>query len=64
MCSYCKKIRDDQNYWEQLDHYLAKHSATQFSHGVCPDCFEKYARPDLKQIQKEHSSDSDKPLAA
>lgn len=39
MCSYCKKIRVDNSYWQQLETYLAAHSDAQFSHGVCPDCF-------------------------
>ena len=40
ICSYCKRIRSDQDYWEQLDHYIAHHSDAQFSHGICPSCFE------------------------
>lgn len=39
MCSYCKKIRVDDKYWQQLEGYLADHSEAQFSHGICPDCF-------------------------
>ena len=35
-----KKIRRDDNYWQQLETYLSEHSEAQFSHGVCPDCFE------------------------
>ncbi|HLO68505.1 MAG TPA: hypothetical protein VK188_15890, partial [Holophaga sp.] len=38
ICSYCKKIRDDQGGWAQLESYLATHSRATFSHGVCPDC--------------------------
>lgn len=38
ICSSCKKIRDDQGYWNQLETYLQKHSEAQFSHGICPDC--------------------------
>jgi phosphoserine phosphatase RsbU/P len=38
ICSYCKKIRTDQNYWEQVDTYIAHHSHAQFSHGICPGC--------------------------
>jgi len=38
ICSYCKKIRDDQGYWAQLESYISRHSGAQFSHGVCPDC--------------------------
>lgn len=38
ICSYCKKIRDDEGYWNQLEAYISKHSEVQFSHGICPDC--------------------------
>lgn len=41
MCSYCKKIRRDDNYWQQLETYLSEHSEAEFSHGVCPECFER-----------------------
>ena len=40
ICSYCKKIRGDDNYWQQLETYLSEHSEAEFSHGVCPECFE------------------------
>lgn len=39
ICSYCKKIRDDHNYWQQVDSYISAHSAIQFSHGICPECY-------------------------
>ena len=35
-----KRIRKDDNYWEQVDMYVAHHSEAQFSHGICPTCFE------------------------
>ena len=38
ICASCKKIRDDQGYWNQLEHYIQKHSEAEFSHSVCPDC--------------------------
>jgi len=41
ICGYCKKIRDDQGYWSQVETYVSKHSAAQFSHGICPTCFDK-----------------------
>jgi len=41
MCSYCKKIRDDKGYWNQVDEYITNHSDTKFSHGLCPDCLRK-----------------------
>ena len=50
ICSYCKKIRNDRNYWEQVDAYVASHSEVQFSHGVCPDCFEVHLRPQLERL--------------
>jgi len=40
ICCYCKKIRDDQNYWQQVEAYLTEHAGARFSHGICPDCFE------------------------
>lgn len=43
ICSYCKKVRTDQQYWQQLDMYLVEHSDVQVSHGICPTCFEQYA---------------------
>jgi len=41
ICASCKKIRDDDGYWNQLETYLHKHSNAQFSHGYCPECAEK-----------------------
>ncbi len=38
ICAYCKKIRDDQGSWEQMERYISDHSDAQFSHGICPDC--------------------------
>jgi hypothetical protein len=38
ICSYCKQIRDDQGYWNQLESYLSAHSEARFSHGICPSC--------------------------
>jgi PleD family two-component response regulator len=39
ICSYCKRIRTDENYWEQVDRYVMQHSEVQFSHGICPSCY-------------------------
>jgi len=40
ICSYCKRIRTDDNYWHQVDRYIAQHSEAEFTHGVCPSCYE------------------------
>jgi len=50
ICSYCKKIRNDRNYWEQVDAYITSHSEAQFSHGVCPDCYEIHLKPQLARL--------------
>ena len=50
ICSYCKKIRDDKNYWQQLESYFAKYSHVRFSHGICPDCYEKHVIPELNKL--------------
>jgi sigma-B regulation protein RsbU (phosphoserine phosphatase) len=39
ICSYCKRIRGDDQYWIQVEGYIAEHSDAQFSHGICPSCF-------------------------
>ncbi|MBK8166465.1 MAG: PAS domain S-box protein [bacterium] len=41
ICSGCKKIRDDDGYWQQVDTYLTTHTGAQFSHGMCPDCMDR-----------------------
>jgi DNA-binding response OmpR family regulator len=41
ICCYCKKIRDDGNYWHRVESYIAGHANVRFSHGICPDCSEK-----------------------
>jgi PAS domain S-box-containing protein len=38
ICSYCRKIRDDENYWHTVEGYISRHTATRFSHGICPTC--------------------------
>jgi DNA-binding response OmpR family regulator len=40
ICSYCKKVRNETNYWEQVDSYLMSHSDVQLTHGICPQCME------------------------
>jgi CheY-like chemotaxis protein len=47
ICSYCKKIRDDKDYWQSVEGYISQHTDSHFSHGICPDCFEQHVKPDL-----------------
>nr|WP_321465299.1 response regulator [uncultured Desulfobulbus sp.] len=41
ICSYCKKIRDDEGYWKQVEDYISTHTDTRFSHGICPECLKR-----------------------
>lgn len=47
ICSLCKKVRDDQNYWHQVESYISDHTDAQFTHSYCPDCFKKL----LKEVE-------------
>ena len=38
ICAYCKKVRDDGNYWHQVESYISDHTDARFSHGICPEC--------------------------
>ena len=40
ICAYCKRIRDDGDYWKQIEQYLTEYSEAQFSHGICPQCLD------------------------
>jgi DNA-binding NtrC family response regulator len=53
ICSSCKKIRDDQGYWKQLESYISEHTDTLFSHSYCPECAEKY-RQDMEGYLDKH----------
>jgi DNA-binding response OmpR family regulator len=48
ICSYCKKVRDDQDYWQQVESYVESHAEVQFSHSVCPGCYETEVKPHLE----------------
>jgi PAS domain S-box-containing protein len=51
ICSYCKRVRDDQNYWESVEAYIARHTNAQFSHGICPACFTDVVEPQLNRAK-------------
>lgn len=54
ICSYCKSIRDDQNYWRRVETYISDHSDVQFSHSFCPDCYERHVKPQLEELEAKH----------
>ena len=47
ICSYCKSIRDDQHYWHQVESYVRSHSEADFSHSICPCCWDRVVKPQL-----------------
>jgi PAS domain S-box-containing protein len=53
ICASCKKIRDDQGYWHQVENYMRDHAAVEFSHGICPECAAKlYAELEQKKTEQ------------
>jgi sigma-B regulation protein RsbU (phosphoserine phosphatase) len=54
ICSYCKRIRGDDQYWQQVEGYIADHSDAQFSHGICPTCFATISK-ELDDLSKNRS---------
>ena len=52
ICSYCKKVRDDRDYWQQVETYVESRTDAQFSHGICPDCYTKHVQPQLDALDK------------
>jgi phosphoserine phosphatase RsbU/P len=48
ICSYCRRIRDDDDYWQDLEEYLSRHTAVKFSHGFCPSCYKRHVLPELE----------------
>lgn len=51
MCAYCKSIRNDQNYWEKVETYFTQHSNVAFTHSYCPNCYERFVRPELEALE-------------
>jgi phosphoserine phosphatase RsbU/P len=49
ICSYCKCIRNDENYWQRVEVYIGEHSDARFSHGICPKCFETVVKSQLRE---------------
>lgn len=64
ICSYCKKIRSDRDYWQQVESYLATQIDMRFSHGICPECYESRVKPELARLAKPGpSAQADSPKA-
>jgi PAS domain S-box-containing protein len=53
ICSYCRKIRDDGNYWLNVEDYISHHTTSLFSHGICPSCMKLHVEAQLEQSERE-----------
>ena len=53
ICSYCRKVRDDQNYWQEVESYMAAHADVRFSHGICPHCWSHVVEPELAKAKAD-----------
>lgn len=58
ICAYCKQVRDDQGYWEGIEQYLAQHSHLSFTHGICPNCRERFLEG-APELENDRMSDPD-----
>jgi PAS domain S-box-containing protein len=54
ICSYCKKVRDDENYWQTVESYIARRTDAQFSHSICPACYTSEMEPQLAKFERDH----------
>lgn len=55
ICSYCKKVRDDHNYWQQIEGYINQRTGSEFSHSICPDCYQRVIVPELQRLKSEQA---------
>ncbi len=53
ICTYCKKVRDDQNYWQQIEGYINERTGSEFSHSICPDCYTRVVIPELEKLRQQ-----------
>lgn len=51
ICSYCKKVRNDKNYWQEVEVYISEHTDTLFSHSICPECYTIHVKPQLDELK-------------
>jgi DNA-binding response OmpR family regulator len=52
ICMYCKKIREQDDHWTEIERYVTQRSPAEFSHGVCPGCVESRAKPEVEQWKR------------
>jgi uncharacterized membrane protein len=63
ICMYCKKVRDDNDFWQQIEHYFKAEAGTDFSHGVCPQCYKDVVTPILENARRDAEKRPNPPRA-
>jgi phosphoserine phosphatase RsbU/P len=49
LCMYCKKVREDGDYWQEIEAYLHDHAGSEVSHGICPECLERVVEREMRR---------------
>lgn len=52
ICCYCRRIRDDEDYWHTVEAYISRHTNTRFSHGICPDCLSTVIAKEAEEYEE------------
>ncbi len=58
ICSFCKNIRNDEGYWEQVEAYIGRHTKAEFSHSVCPACLRKHYPEHYEKIMAQRRQEN------
>jgi PAS domain S-box-containing protein len=53
ICSYCRKVRDDENFWQTVEAYFARRTKTSYTHGICPGCYTSIVLPEIEAFERE-----------
>lgn len=64
ICSYCKRIRDEADAWSQVEEYVSRRTEAQFSHGICPSCYDQHLQPQLERASAAAGARAASPGAA
>lgn len=59
ICPHCKKIHDEHDAWQPVEAYIMQRTDAQFTHGICPDCYETIMKPQLEEVKRRHSAPAD-----
>ena len=54
ICSYCKKIRDDEDSWQTVERYISQRTNTEFSHSICPTCYVAEVEPEIEKFERDN----------